>query len=392
MAKKRLTAWIAAFFLLLCLVKPAAAQEFLGNTSAKAAVLMEATTGRILYAKNAEAKLPMASTTKIMSALLTLEQPNLDECFVVDSDAIKVEGSSMGLQEGDQVSLRALAYGMLLPSGNDAANAAAVKISGTKEKFVAMMNERAKLLGLHNTHFVTPSGLHDDKHYSTAEDMAALTRVALKNPDFLTICSSKNAQLEFGNPPYKRWLKNSNKMLQSYEGTIGVKTGFTDEAGRCLVSAARRRGITLICVTLNDSNDWQDTANLFDYGFTQVTVKQIPETVAGEQKIKVTGGTQKECRVELYGAATAVVEPAELTVRYHLERFYYAPIKAGDLVGRVDYLYKGEVVTSQQLMASEDVGKQEESLQKKSGFSGLLHSLIRAFSAIIEFFQSFGQK
>ena len=106
----------------------------------------------------------------------------------------------------------------------------------------------------------------------------------------------------------------------------------------------------------------------------------------------MTGGTQKECRVELYGAATAVVEPAQLTVRYHLERFYYAPIKAGDLVGRVDYLYKGEVVTSQQLMASEDVGKQEESLQKKSGFSGLLHSLIRAFSAIIEFFQSFGQK
>lgn len=333
----------------------------------------------------------MASTTKIMSALLTLEQPNLDEYFTVDPDAIRVEGSSMGLVEGDQVTLRALAYGMLLPSGNDAANAAAVKIGGTTENFIAMMNKRAELLGLSNTHFVTPSGLHDDAHYSTAKDMAMLTRAALKNPDFLAICSSKNAQLEFGNPPFKRWLKNSNKMLQNYEGAIGVKTGFTDEAGRCLVSAARRNGVTLICVTLSDPNDWQDTANLFDYGFTQVSSHEIPASLAGEKTVKVTGGTQQECKVGLYGAATTVVDLDQLTAEFHLDRFYYAPIQAGDIVGRVDYLYEGEVVASQQLMASETVEQKAPSEEEENMFSAFFSSIIGAFEAIVSFLQSFGQ-
>ncbi len=392
MMGKRLMAFVTAFFLLFGLAGPVSAQEYTGSVSAKAAVLIEATTGRVLYAKNAESKLPMASTTKVMSALLTLEQPDLDKYFVVDPNAIKVEGSSMGLVEGDQVTLRALAYGMLLPSGNDAANAAAVRIGGTIENFIGMMNDRAKLLGLENTHFVTPSGLHDDNHYSTAKDMAMLARAALKNPDFLAICSSNNAQLEFGNPPYKRWLKNSNKMLQSYDGAIGVKTGFTDEAGRCLISAARRDGVTLICVTLNDPNDWQDTANLFDYGFTQVSAKEIPKTVAGEKTVRVTGGRQKECKVELYGAATTVADPSKLTVQYHLDRFYYAPVRAGDLLGRVDYLYEGEIIASQQLMASENVERQVEPAETEGGFSGFLQSIGRAFNAIIEFLQSFGQE
>ncbi len=389
--KKRLTGFLTAFFILLCFAVPVSGQEYAGGVSAKAAILIEATTGRVLYAKNADSRLPMASTTKIMSALLTLEQPNLDEYFTVDPDAIRVEGSSMGLVEGDQVTLRALAYGMLLPSGNDAANAAAVKIGGTTENFIATMNERAELLGLSNTHFVTPSGLHDDAHYSTAKDMAMLTRAALKNPDFLAICSSKNAQLEFGNPPFKRWLKNSNKMLQNYEGAIGVKTGFTDEAGRCLVSAARRSGVTLICVTLSDPNDWQDTANLFDYGFTQVSSHEIPASLAGEKTVKVTGGTQQECKVELYGAATTVVDPSQLTAEFHLDRFYYAPVQAGDLVGRVDYLYEGEVVASQQLMASETVGQKAPSEEEENMFSAFFSSIIGAFEAIVSFLQSFGQ-
>ncbi len=389
--KKRLTGFLTAFFILLCFAVPVSGQEYAGGVSAKAAILIEATTGRVLYAKNADSRLPMASTTKIMSALLTLEQPNLDEYFTVDPDAIRVEGSSMGLVEGDQVTLRALAYGMLLPSGNDAANAAAVKIGGTTENFIAMMNKRAELLGLSNTHFVTPSGLHDDAHYSTAKDMAMLTRAALKNPDFLAICSSKNAQLEFGNPPFKRWLKNSNKMLQNYEGAIGVKTGFTDEAGRCLVSAARRNGVTLICVTLSDPNDWQDTANLFDYGFTQVSSHEIPASLAGEKTVKVTGGTQQECKVELYGAATTVVDLDQLTAEFHLDRFYYAPIQAGDIVGRVDYLYEGEVVASQQLMASETVGQKAPSEEEENMFSAFFSSIIGAFEAIVSFLQSFGQ-
>lgn len=385
--KRFLSLCIAFLLMLPAFSQPAAAVEYNGPCSAKAAVLIEATTGRILYAKNENTELPMASTTKIMSAMLTLEQENLDEYFTVDPQAIKVEGSSMGLVEGDQVTLRILAYGMLLPSGNDAANTAAVRIGGTTEAFVEMMNQRAADLGLKNTHFVTPSGLDAEGHHSTARDMAFLARAALKNPDFLAICSSKNAQLEFGNPPFKRWLKNSNKMLQNYEGAIGVKTGFTDEAGRCLVSAAQRDGVTLICVTLNDPNDWQDTADLFNYGFSQVTVQQIPADKAGELSLTVTGGEQSRCAVVPYGAATSVVEPSELATRVHLDRFYYAPVNAGDIVGRVEYLYDGEVVASQQLMAAETVGR--GTAPEPDG--GFLASLLRAIDALIEFIQSFGK-
>ncbi|MCX7658505.1 MAG: D-alanyl-D-alanine carboxypeptidase, partial [Oscillospiraceae bacterium] len=222
------------------------AQGFDVSVSAASAVLIEAQTGKVLYAKNENEKRPMASTTKIMTALICLESGNLDEQFVVDSSAIKVEGSSMGLVEGDIVTKRSLCIGMLLPSGNDAANAAAIKIAGSFEKFAEMMNERAVKIGMLNTHFVTPSGLDADGHYSTAYDMALLAREALKNPDFKAICSQKNIKLSYGNPPYDRWLKNTNKLLTYYNGCIGVKTGFTDAAGRCLVSATERNGVCLI--------------------------------------------------------------------------------------------------------------------------------------------------
>ena len=232
---------------------PAVAQSIpdtLGlDTKAKAAVVLDAATGRVLFAKNANARLPMASTTKIMSTLLTLEQDGQDEWFTVDPDAIRVEGSSMGLRAGDRVTLSALAYGMMLPSGNDAANAAAVRIAGSKEAFARMMNERAAELGMEDSHFVTPSGLDDNAHYSSAYDMALLTREALSNPRFAEICSQKSAKVCFGNPPADRWLSNHNRLLKLYPDAAGVKTGFTDAAGRCLVSYAQRGGVRLIVVT-----------------------------------------------------------------------------------------------------------------------------------------------
>ena len=201
--------------------------------SAKAAVLISADTGEIIYEHNSSKKLPMASTTKIMTTLLCLESGGLYEEFVVDSEAIRVEGSSMGLREGDIVTKYALCCGMLLPSGNDAANAAAVRIAGNIEDFAVMMNDRAREMGLSRTFFVTPSGLEGEGHGSSAYDMAILAREALKNEMFREICSQTSIQLEFGNPPYKRWLKNTNKLLTMCDGVYGVKTGFTDEAGRC---------------------------------------------------------------------------------------------------------------------------------------------------------------
>ena len=150
-------------------------------------------------------------------------------------------------------------------SGNDAANATAVKLGGSIENFADMMNERAEKIGMTRTCFVTPSGLEGEGHGSSAYDIALLAREALRNPDFAEICSQKKAKVEFGNPPYERWLTNSNKLLDMYQGVKGVKTGFTDEAGRCLVSACEREGISLICVTLNDKNDWQDHIEKCNY-------------------------------------------------------------------------------------------------------------------------------
>ena len=258
------------------------------TVSALAAVLISADTGEIIYSVNCDKKLPMASTTKIMTTLLLIESGNLDEEFVVDSEAIKVEGSSMGLIEGDIVTKYALCCGMLLPSGNDAANASAVKIAGSIEAFAELMNKRAAEIGMTKSFFVTPSGLDGTGHGASAFDMALLAREALKNDIFREICSKETVKLSFGNPPYDRWLKNTNKLLSMYDGVYGVKTGFTDEAGRCLVSACERDGKNLICVTLNDKNDWQDHIAMYNYGFKQVHMLdyELPECFSSD----VVGG------------------------------------------------------------------------------------------------------
>ena len=197
----------------------------------------------------------------------------------------------MGLREGDSVSLNGLATGMLLASGNDAANAAAVKIAGSIEKFSGLMNQKAKELGMENSHFVTPSGLPNDDHYSTAADMALLARHALQNERFAAICTKSSAKLSFGNPPFDRWLYNHNRLLEDYPGCIGIKTGFTKKAGRCLVSAARRDGVTLICVTLSDPNDWRDHAALLDTGFAQTEKRELSVSTQ-DISLDVVGGMQ----------------------------------------------------------------------------------------------------
>ena len=243
--------------------------------SAQAYVLMEADTGKVLLSKNGDEKRPIASTTKIMTTLLCLESGGLDDWFVVDPEAIRVEGSSMGLQEGDVVTKRMLCYGMLLPSGNDAANATAVRLAGSIPEFAKLMNARAARIGMTHTCFVTPSGLDAEGHGASARDMGLLARTAMQNPDFRAICSQSRAEVCFGNPPYNRWLKNTNKLLTMYEGVVGVKTGFTDAAGRCLVSFCERDGVSLLCVTLHAKDDWNDHMKLYDYGFAHVVSQPV---------------------------------------------------------------------------------------------------------------------
>ncbi|MBQ3140751.1 MAG: D-alanyl-D-alanine carboxypeptidase, partial [Clostridia bacterium] len=260
------------------------------SVSARAAVLIEAKSGRVIWEKNSQQQLPMASTTKIMTALLTLSQPDLHDVFTVSSKAIAVEGTSMGLRSGDKASLYALAVGMLTVSGNDGANAAAVRIAGSTKKFARLMNQKADELGMVNTNFVTPSGLDASEHYSTAYDMALLGAAAIENPLFLSICSARATAVEYGNPAYTRVLTNSNRLLRSCEGCIGVKTGYTSKAGRCLVSAVQRDGVTLVCVTLNAPDDWNDHQKLYDYGFkTLETVRVLPEAMQYDVDVAGTG-------------------------------------------------------------------------------------------------------
>lgn len=356
----RLVSFVCALAIALSsLVFKAEAYEF-PEVSAKGAILIDAATGEILYEKNAYEQLPMASTTKIMSALLALEHGNLDEQFVVDKEAIQVEGSSMGLQEGDIVTLRTLVCGMLLPSGNDAANCAAVRVAGSVEAFVQLMNERAVEMGLTSTHFVTPSGLDDytDEHYSTAYDMAVLTREALKNEDFREICGKTNIKVEFGNPPYERWLTNTNKLLTMCDGVIGVKTGFTDKARRCLVSACERDGATLICVTLNDPDDWIDHTRMFDYGFALMSKQELPlDTDTFE--IGAVGGTSDTilCKTDTAKLMLPEGKAENVTCEIFIVPFVYCPAAENVHVGRVEYYYNGQLIAQKPIYTAQSVGK-----------------------------------
>jgi D-alanyl-D-alanine carboxypeptidase/D-alanyl-D-alanine carboxypeptidase (penicillin-binding protein 5/6) len=326
------------------------------EVGAKAAIVMEARTGRVLFAQNEHEKLPVASTTKIMTALLALEQPDIDAVFEVAPDAIRVEGTSMGLLEGDRASLRTLAAGMLLSSGNDAANVTAVRISGSLPAFSEKMNERARSIGMENTSFITPSGLDAENHYSTAYDMALLARAALNNPDFVDICSQYRMRVSYGNPPYNRWLQNHNRLLSSYDGVFGVKTGFTRKSGRCLVSAAARDGVELIVVTLSCPDDWNTHRGLYDRFFKELTLKNLAADIP-EMTIPVAGGTDASVPAVTFEESNIPVLVSGSDIRYEiaLPPFVYAPVAEGQYLGEARIFLDGERVSTLSLIAGNQV-------------------------------------
>lgn len=327
------------------------------ETSASSAVLMEAQSGEIIYQKNPHVRRSMASTTKIMTSLLALENADLSREFKVTGDMLKVEGTSMGLLDGDSVSFGDLVYGMLLQSGNDAANVTALKLCGSIEEFAKLMNARAKQIGMENTNFVTPSGLDDDNHYSTAYDMALLACEAIGNADFRKICSASSARVSYGNPPYMRTLTNHNKLLVSLDGCFGIKTGFTKKSGRCLVSACRRNNVTLVCVTLNDPNDWYDHKNLYDYGFSKVSSKTLETS---DYSIPVAGGTSDHVRCVMNSTPTVAVDDvSEIRSKVFLKSRLFAPVKKGETVGRVVYFKGSKELLSVPLVCETDVAARE---------------------------------
>ena len=267
--------------------------------SARRALVLDAVTGRMLFEKDADQQALIASTTKIMTALIVCERCNVLDRMRIPKEAVGIEGSSMYLKEGEVLTLQELLYGLMLSSGNDAAVALATYCGGTVEGFCQLMNDKAHVLGLKNTHFENPNGLDSPGHYSTAKDLAVLAAYAMENPVFYKTVSTKNVKIG------ERYLQNHNKLLWQVEGADGVKTGFTKAAGRILVSSATRDGRRLICVTLNDGNDWQDHATLLEDGFSRYTLKEILREGDAVGTMEIAGGEAQ--RVQLLADAWKVV-------------------------------------------------------------------------------------
>ena len=369
---------ICCVLLLLCMLFGLRVSAL--STSAKSSILINGDTGEVIFEENSELKLPMASTTKIMTALLLCESGGLDREITVTAEQLRVEGSSMGLLAGDKITLKGLLYGMLLASGNDAANVTAYTLGGTVDGFVKMMNDRAKELGLFNTSFATPSGLDGDNHYTTAKDLAKLARFAMQNEDFSTAASSSSAVLKFGNPPYKRTITNHNKLLKIFDGAIGVKTGFTKKAGRCLVSAARRDGKFVIAVTLCDPDDWDDHTKLLNYGLDSIKSTEIsPEKT--EYTVSVISSKEEKIKVSVSPFKINAVETDGFSCRVDLPSFLYAPLSKGDVVGSVVYLKNGTEFARRDIVANESI----KASPSKRGFAEKIkENLIIIFKCIWE--------
>ena len=335
------------------------------SASAKAYVVINAETGEVLVSSNAHLRLSMASTTKIMTALILAEQNTHEKEITATKEMVTVEGSSMGLLPGDKVSYYELLVGMLLPSGNDAANTAAICVAGSTEKFADLMNRRAAEIGMTNTHFVTPSGLDDKEHYTTAYDMSLLAAEALKNETIRDIVSKESITVTFGNPPYQRTLYNHNKLLGLYEYCIGVKTGFTKKSGRCLVSAAEKDGCRVIAVTLDDPNDWNDHCGLLDYGLSKLSLKDVTADIKLDA-LPVVGGKDDTVSVSLprYLCGCTDATQSGITAEVSAVPFVYAPVNCGQTVGYVNYSYNGKIIHTSEIIALKSV----ERVEYKPGF------------------------
>jgi D-alanyl-D-alanine carboxypeptidase len=245
------------------------------GVSAQSAVLMDQSSGRVLFQHNSQEKLPIASITKVMTAILAIESGNMNKTFTVSEEALRTEGSSIYLKAGEKMKLKDLVYGLMLRSGNDASRAIAEAVGGSESGFVLMMNEKARVLGMTDSHFTNPNGLENPDHYSTAYDMALLTRYAMGNAQFRKVVRTKIHRVPATNKEVARAWKNKNKMLRLYKYATGGKTGFTKKARRTLISTASKDDLNLIAVTLNDGDDWKDHQEMFEWAFARFKPIQV---------------------------------------------------------------------------------------------------------------------
>lgn len=332
---KRIFAGVAVGILAAILFLPVRA----GAISAECAILIDAQTGRVLYEKKAEEKSLIASTTKIMTALVICEQTNVLDRVKIPKEAVGIEGSSMYLKEGEVLTVQELLYGLMLQSGNDAAVALAIYCGGTVEGFTELMNDKAHRLGMTQSHFANPNGLDSPGNYSTARDMAILTAYAMQNPIFAQTVSTKTITIG------ERCLRNHNKLLWQLEGANGVKTGYTNAAGRILISSVTRMGRQLIAVTFNAPDDWQDHKTLIEDGFSRFTVQQLVRQGQTLGQLELAGG--QETSVDLIAAedfSYSLAQGERVTISLPEAGFAYAPVAEGQEAGFAHILVDGTAV------------------------------------------------
>ena len=329
----------------------------LQNLTARSAVVMDAATGQVIYARDMDARRFPASTTKIMTLILALEKSNPDDIVTVSSRAAGTEGSTIWLEAGEKIRMEDLLYGMMMHSGNDATIAVAEHIAGSVDAFARMMTDKAHEIGAVNTNFANPNGLPRDDHYTTAYDMALIASYGYKVPGFEKIVSTREKNFDWVKDPEHR-LRNENQMLWLYRGANGVKTGYTDAAGRCLVSAAKKDGLQLVAVVLDSVYMWNDSIKLLDYGFANVE----PETIVQEGDIagyaSVAGGNGSRIPLKAAGTLTLAKikeDGKKYETSVDVPDKLRAPIQAGDAVGRLVVKLDGKEVASTDLLAGTSV-------------------------------------
>ncbi len=353
---------LLSIFIAVCLILNTSAafakEATKPDISAKAYALIELNTGRLLLSKNEDMKLPMASTTKIMTCILAIEKLPLDTKIKISKNAEGTEGSSMYLRCGEVLTLEELLYGLMVVSGNDAAVAVAEAVGGNVEDFICMMNEKASELGLTNTHFVTPNGLHDDEHYTSAKDLCALSCYAMKNETFAKIVSTKSKIIEADEDNSVHYLNSKNKILKEYDGGCGIKTGYTKKAGRCLSASAKKDEMTLVAVVLSAPDMFEDAKKLLDYGFDNFRLYEIVKEKESIAEIPVKNGISKSIKVESSESCILPLREDEYKIirkTVNLPEFLTAPINCGDSIGSISIYNGDELLKEIMLYANESI-------------------------------------
>jgi D-alanyl-D-alanine carboxypeptidase len=339
------------------------------DVSAKGAVLLEMQNKKIAYGNNPHIKLPMASTTKIMTAIVVIENASLDDVVVIEPCMTNVEGSSIYLQVGEKLTISDLLFALLLESANDASVALAYSVGGSIENFAKMMNDKACELGLSQTHFTNPHGLDNDEHYTTPYELGLIAVYAMESPVFSKIVSTYKKEIPLNNGEGVRVLINHNKLLRAYDGAIGIKTGFTKKSGRCLVSCAERDGVKLVCVTLNAPNDWNDHKAMLDFCFEKYENFKLTDDYSYTIRLNSIGGDKESFLAKSQGALNLTLEKNNVNISAVLEanRLISAPINKGDTVGRIVFYNNDLEIGSVPVKAAENVKTLN---YKKSFFEG----------------------